>query len=244
MKADPAIQRRLLDLAEVDAELGRIQHRRRNLPELAELTEIEKSLQDKRDAVVRADTALSDIDTESARQEKDIDGVRAREQRDRRLLDSGLPAKQQTELEHELATLERRQSALEDDLLELMERREAVEADVQHSKAVLSQAEEEHADAGRRRDIAFEELDTQQARRDEDRTELTGELPENLLTLYEKVRAQRGTGAALLRAGRCGACRLELDRTALMTVRDAAPDEVTRCEECGAILVRTKESGL
>ena len=35
MKADPAVQRRLLDLAEVDAELARVTHRRRTLPEIA-----------------------------------------------------------------------------------------------------------------------------------------------------------------------------------------------------------------
>ena len=39
MKADPAVQRRLLDLAEVDAELARVTHRRRTLPEIAEIAE-------------------------------------------------------------------------------------------------------------------------------------------------------------------------------------------------------------
>jgi uncharacterized protein len=38
MKAEPAVQRRLLDLAEVDAELSRLAHRRRTLPEIAEPT--------------------------------------------------------------------------------------------------------------------------------------------------------------------------------------------------------------
>jgi hypothetical protein len=41
VKADPAVQRRLLDLAEVDAELSRLAHRRRTLPEHAKLTAAE-----------------------------------------------------------------------------------------------------------------------------------------------------------------------------------------------------------
>ncbi|WP_031467908.1 zinc ribbon domain-containing protein [Sciscionella sediminilitoris] len=244
MKVDPAVQARLLDLAETDAELGRIEHRRRNLPELEALSELETTLRERRDAVIKAETALSDLDADAARQEKDIDSVRAREERDRKLLDSGLPGKQQTDLEHELETLHRRQSALEDDLLELMERREAVEADVKHSQAQLTVTEDEISKANERRDTALEELDTKHARRTEDREQLLGELPAELVTLYEKVRAQRGTGAAMLRAKRCGACRLELDRSALAELRDAAADQVCRCEECGAILVRTKESGL
>jgi len=71
-----------------------------------------------------------------------------------------------------------------------------------------------------------------------------GELPADLVTLYERSRARNGSGAALLRGGRCGACRLELDRTAIGRLRDASPDEVVRCEECGVVLVRTPESGL
>jgi hypothetical protein len=244
VKADPAIQRQLLELADVDAQLSRIVHRRRTLPELAELAELDKTLRQHRDAVVRAETALSDLDVDAARQEKDIDAVRAREDRDRKLLDSGLPGKQQTELEHELGTLQRRQSALEDDLLEIMEQREALDADVQHSKAQLSESEQAAANAEARRDTTLGELDTQQARRDADRAALAGKFPEPVLKLYEKLRAQRGVGAALLRARRCGACQLELDRTAINDLKAAAPDEITRCEECGAILVRTAESGL
>jgi predicted nucleic acid-binding Zn-ribbon protein len=58
------------------------------------------------------------------------------------------------------------------------------------------------------------------------------------------MRKRRGVGAALLRATRCGACRLELDRAELSRVRAAAAEEVLRHEECGAIMVRTEESGL
>ncbi len=58
MNADPAAQRRLLDLAEVDAELSRVAHRRRNLPELAEVEAAERERQSGRDAVVTAETTV------------------------------------------------------------------------------------------------------------------------------------------------------------------------------------------
>ena len=50
--------------------------------------------------------------------------------------------------------------------------------------------------------------------------------------------------AALLRARRCGGCRMEIDRAEIERIASAPPEEVVHCEECGAILVRTHESGL
>ncbi|MGH3877719.1 MAG: zinc ribbon domain-containing protein [Actinophytocola sp.] len=245
MKADPAVQRRLLELADVDAELGRVEHRRRTLPELAEVAEAEKAVQAKRDAQVAGDTTLADVDREVRRQEKEIDAVRAREDRDRGLLAGGtVSAKQMTDLEHELETLQRRQSTLEDDLLELMERREALEMDSKHAGVELAKAEEALADANRRRDEVLADLETTQARRDAERVELVPRFPEPLLGLYERVRKNKGIGAALLRARRCGACRIELDRSAISRIAGSAADEVLTCEECGAIMVRTPESGL
>lgn len=245
MKAEPAVQRRLLDLADADAELGRVEHRRRTLPELTEISEVEASLQVKRDALVAANTAHRDLNREVTKQEDEIEAVRAREDRDRKLLDGGnVGARQVTDLEHELSTLRRRQTALEDDLLELMERREAVELDIQHAKVEVGKAEEALADAQQRRDSALADLETAQVRRDADRSRLVGTFPADLLALYDRVRLQKGIGAALLRSRRCGACRIELDRNTIAAIRDSAPDEVVRCEECGAILVRTPESGL
>jgi predicted nucleic acid-binding Zn-ribbon protein len=245
VKADPAVQRRLLELADADAELARIEHRRRTLPEIAEIGSAELAVRTKRDAQVAIQTTLTDLDREVKRQEKEIDAVRAREDRDRSLLTEGhVSPKQLTDLEHELATLQRRQTTLEDDLLELMERREAVELDGQHAGVELAKAEEALADAIRRRDEVLADLETAQARRDAERTTLLPEIPQPLFQLYDRVRANKGIGASLLRARRCGACRIELDRSAIARIAAAPADEVVTCEECGAILVRTPESGL
>ncbi|HET8643076.1 MAG TPA: C4-type zinc ribbon domain-containing protein [Pseudonocardiaceae bacterium] len=244
MNADPAAQRRLLDLADTDAELDRTAHRRRTLAELAEIAGLEAQLRARRDAVIAADTLISDLDRDSRRLETEIEAVRAREDRDRNLLKQGVGARQVSDLEHELDTLQRRQAALEDDLLELMERRENADADAAKAREALAATEAQLADATGRRDAAFTELDDLVRRRTADRAALTAELPADLLTLYDRIRAQKGTGAALLRSRRCGACRLELDRSALVKLRDAAPDAVLRCEECGVVLIRTPQSGL
>ncbi|KJK39468.1 Zn-ribbon protein [Lentzea aerocolonigenes] len=245
MKADPAVQRRLLDLAQVDAELARVTHRRRTLPEIAEIAEAEQQVRAKQDALVAIETTLGDLDRDVKRQETEIDQVRAREERDRKLMQSGsVGAKQLTDLEHELATLQRRQGVLEDDLLELMERREAVEADVSFARVELDKSRETHEDATRRRDAALADLEATETRRTADRSTMAKGFPDDLLKAYDRQREQRGIGAALIQSRRCGACRIELDRSAVSKLKEAAADEVVRCEECGAILVRTSESGL
>ena len=245
MKADANVQRRLLDLAEVDAELSRVNHRRRTLPELAEIGTAEQSVQAKRDALVAVETSLGDLDREVRRQELEIEQVRAREDRDRKLMaDGSVGAKQLADLEHELATLQRRQGVLEDDLLELMERREAVDADTSHARVELDKAQAALSDAQGRRDSALADLDSTEAKRAAERELMIKGVPDPLLGLYERVRAQRGIGAGLLHGRRCGACRIEIDRTTMSTIKAAAADDVVTCDECGAILVRTSESGL
>ncbi len=245
MKADVAAQTRLLELAGVDAEIGRLEHQKRTLAEHAELAEAEQSVQAAKDAVVRAETQAGDLDRDIRRIERDVEGVRARTEKDQALLaGSGVGAKQATELQHELDTLARRQGVLEDEQLEIMEQREAVGMDLQHARRTLAEAEGAVAAVTERRDTAVADLDAARAGRDRAREELLPTVPEDLLADYRRRRESGGIGAGALRESRCGACRLELDRTFLSQVRGTAADEVVHCEECGAILVRTRESGL
>ncbi|MBA2323928.1 MAG: hypothetical protein H0V92_07965 [Pseudonocardiales bacterium] len=245
MIAEPAAQQRLLQLAEVDTELSRIDHRRRTMPELAEITEAERTVQQRKDTVVEVDTAAGDLDRDIRRLERDVDGVRARVDRDQGLLAGcGVSAKQAVDLQHELETLARRQGILEDELLEIMEQREATGANLDNARVELAAAEQVLADAAGRRDVALTDLDAAEAGRRRDRESLVAELPVDLLGLYDKLREQTGTGAALLRARHCGACRLEIDRAELSAAKSAAPGAVLRHEECGVIMVRTAESGL
>ncbi|MER5392357.1 C4-type zinc ribbon domain-containing protein [Saccharopolyspora sp. NPDC002686] len=242
MKADPAVQRRLLDLADADAELNRVQHRRRSLPELELIGEAEREVRTKRDELVVAETAFSDLDREVKRLENEVEQVRKREQRDRDLMAAGASAKQLEDLEHELQTLARRQGVLEDEQLEVMEQREALETNVTKSREALAESEEKLREVQERRDEALAGFESSQARLQGERDLIAKGLPEDLLALYDRIRAKGGVAAGLLQGARCGACRIELDRTALNEVREAAADDVVRCEECGAIMVRTGES--
>ena len=89
MKAEPARQLRLLDLQEVDSGLDRLAHQRATLAAAARVAELSAHAAAARAAVVRAETAVSDIAVELRRAEGDVQLVRDRAARDQARLDAG-----------------------------------------------------------------------------------------------------------------------------------------------------------
>jgi hypothetical protein len=230
VKASPQIQLRLLELADLDAELARLDHRRRGLPEVAEL----------------AETELGDLSREQTRAERDVDQVRTRIDRDRTRLDAGQvsAARELASLQSEIENLHRRQGDLEEVVLELMERRETLESQRDELITGRDSIGGEMAEVAARRDAAFSEIDEQTAKASDQRATIAADVPADLLALYDQIRKTKGVGAAILRAGRCEGCHLSLNAADLNVIRASAPDEVVRCEECRRILVRTPESGI
>lgn len=242
MKAEVSQQRSLLDLAEVDAELRRVDHRAANLAEQQEFERVQALYQEASDQVAVVGIALEDVDGEIAKLESEIDSVRQREDRDRTLLQGGMVnAKQLSELQHELETLERRQSSLEDSLLEVMERREELQRQQSEHLARIDALQNELSAAQLARDAALVDIDNVRQVSAGRRAELASLLNADLVTLYEKQRTGGGPGAGLLQGKRCGACRIEIDRGEMARIQAAEDDEVLRCPECGAILLRIKQ---
>jgi uncharacterized protein len=244
VKASPEAQRRLLDLQAVDTALAQLAHRRKSLPELAEIDAVARELSALEDERVRAQVAVDDLDRDITRFEKDIEQVRVRKDRDQKRLDAGGALREIEGLQHELATLNRRQSELEDAELELMEQKESAESALSEVQGRIRAAAERREAAERRRDEALADITKEQEFKTSSRGPLAADLPADLVTLYDKIRLDSGLGAALFQSGRCGGCRIELYGADLNRVKSAAPDDVVRCEECRRIMVRTRESGL
>jgi predicted nucleic acid-binding Zn-ribbon protein len=239
-KADPFIQRRLLDLARIDQAVAAAEHRRRTLPELAQIADGTATVERLRGALVRGQAEIGDLDRESRKLDQEIDAVRARAKRDSDRLAAGVaPARDLENMQHELVSLARRQSTLEDEALELMERRETADAQVTQVDAELATARADLQAAEQRRDDAFADIHDEIARVTAERAGLTDGMPADLLALYEQIRARGRTAAAALNGPRCEACRMDLDRSALNDIWAAGVDQVVRCTECGAILIRS-----
>jgi predicted nucleic acid-binding Zn-ribbon protein len=239
MKAAVDQQRSLAEVVEIDAELARMAHRRAHLPEFQRYDEVQAEHRTADDRVAALQLALEDLQAQVTRFESEIDAVRQREDRDRSLLQSGTPdAKQLSDLQHELGTLQRRQSSLEDSLLEVMEQREELQINQNRELTTIDNLRAELASVQQARDEALAEIDTASEDRVERRTQLMAGLDSELAELYERQRSSAGIGAGLLQGKRCGACRIELDRGELARISAAADDDVLRCPECRAILLR------
>jgi uncharacterized protein len=246
VKAPPETQLRLLELADLDAELNRIEHRRRGLPEVAEVEKIEARDTELRDAIAAAQASERDLAREQSKAEGDVDQVRTRAARDRQRLEAGQVSspRELESLQSEIASLARRQSELEEVALEVMERREVAQATYDALVEERDQLGARRETATAKRDEVLAELAEQSGKASDQRATVATDIPGDLLTLYDKLRAQHGVGAAALRRGRCEGCHLSLNTVDVNRIRAAAQDEVLRCEECRRILVRTPESGL
>lgn len=234
-------------MQEIDSRLAQLRHRRATLAQLTELASLESERALVRDRVRDAQIEVDDLSVEQTKAEADVEQVRVRRARDRKRMDEGqiTNPKDLTRMTHELESLERRVSKLEDDELAIMEQLETAQATLTRANEELTAIDQRVADLEAERDEQWTQIDAEAAQVQASREAACEGIPEDLLALYERLRASKdGLGAALLRARECGGCRLSLDHLELAAVKAAPADEVVRCEECSRIMVRTNESGL
>jgi uncharacterized protein len=247
VKASPQAQLKLLELADLDAELSRLEHRRRTLPETREYEQVQARDAQLRDELATVEARHADLERELLKAERDVEQVRVRIERDQTRLDGGQvsSAKELESLQSEIVSLRRRQSDLEEVVLDVMERQEEAARSQQALSAERDKLATQRDEVGARRDAALADIAEHAGKATQARTDIAAAIPADLMALYDRMRAQHaGVGAAALRRGRCEGCHLSLNTVDLARIRAADPDEVLRCEECRRILVRTPESGL
>ena len=241
MKAPAQAQRRLLDLQAVDTAIAQLEHRRKTLPEHAQIAQGQKTRAQLSESIVAASTVVGDLELDLQKAEADLVPVRERLTRDQQRLDSGAvtDGKQLTALIDEIEHLKRRISDLEDIQLEVMESHE--NAVGEHDRLVAERGEVENSlralIAARNEQVAAIDADLAQQRAA--REQFASELPADLVALFQRIAERNGgVGVGLLQGRRCGGCQLEATASALAAYQAAAAEDVVRCEECELILVR------
>jgi hypothetical protein len=246
MFADPAAQHHLLTLAELDSEIGRLQHTAKNLPQHARIAKLMKTRQAVTDDLVAATTRMADLELAVRRAEADLVPVRARLERESKRVDDGsvTDPKVLRGLVEEVERIKRRITELEDNELDLMGQLEEATAERDDFTARKNSVEDDLRAEVAARDTEVSRLSGQAKAIASSRSSEANQVPAPLLALYEKIRAHSGLGAAKLHRGRCSGCQLALTVSDLDTYRKAPDNEVLRCVECDRILVRTADSGL
>lgn len=240
MKADPADQRRLLDIADLDLRIRAADHDRRNPPQAARVSELVQQRQVLSQELSQRLGTRDDLQIELRRIESDVAVVDARRARDVERLQTVTSPKDAQGLEHEIESLARRKSDLEDAELEVMEKLESAEAAVTEQEQAVEEINSEGAQLSAEGKAAVAEAGERFDHATRDRAALAATVDDALLAMYDRL-AARGTGAGLLRTGTCGGCRMVLSGTDLGRVRQAPADEVVTCPECGCILIRDDE---
>ena len=196
-----------------------------------------------RDARIRVD----DLTREQRKADADVEQVKTRRARDQTRMDQGLISnpKDLERMQSELVSLARRISDLEDVELEVMEQLETAQSEHDVLVAEVVELDARAAELTRKRDELAGTMNVELGSVTAERKTLADGLAEDLLALYEKIRAQKGgVGAAALQSRRCTGCSLQLTASDLGRIGTASMDEVLRCEECQRILIRTSESGV
>jgi uncharacterized protein len=247
IKASKDAQLLLLQVQALDSAVLQLAHRRRTLPELGELQRLAVEVDELDDALVAAETAVSDLESDQARAEADLEPVRERLSRNQQRIANGTVAdpKALNSMVDEVEHLKKRIGDLEDAELEVMEALEEATATRDRRRAEGAVLTEREQALTARRDEQLAVIDAEIAARRQEREALRPDLPADLFALYTKLATSHGgVGAAELVQRRCNGCRLEVNAAELRDYVTAAEDEVLRCEECSRILIRTEQSGL
>jgi predicted nucleic acid-binding Zn-ribbon protein len=234
----------LLELQEADLALDRLAYRHRELAErvavselgarLAELTARVAEAQDQRDKLASQQLTLDQ------RSEAVGGRIATIEQR----LRSGRAGSYRDEqaMGEEVASLAHLRREIEDQELEVMEALEPLDQELGALKASSASAAEELALAREQLGMATAAIDDEAAVVHAARDRLAARVAPELAASYERLRAKLGgIGAAHLVGGACSGCHLQLPAGELHRLRQATPDSVVHCDQCGRILVMTSD---
>ena len=226
----------LLDLQSVDAAIDKLLDDRANLPALAEYRLAHAESIAAKEHADTASTTLRELTLAVDKTEGEFELAEQNlEQKEQRLFAGGMSAKETENMRLEVESLRRQKSTMEDELLDLLETRETAEAEWQEAdgtSASLSTVE-----------IALEAtiaelwkaIDDEIARKESRKAEIAPEVDEELMELYDELRATRGGVVVGALDGRtCGACHIELSAA---EHHQALKEDPPRCIHCGAILV-------
>jgi len=247
VKAPVQAQRQLLEVQRLDARADQLRHQRRSLPELAEMEVLEASRREVDDQRRDQQVVVDDLTAAQRKADGDVEQVKARRTRDTDRIAQGLISnpKDLERMQRELESLERRIGTLEDEELEIMEQLEEAQAALAELLQRLAASDERLAELAVQRDEKSAVIDHELAGLVAEREQAAEGLPDDLVALYDKLRASKnGVGAAEMLQRRCTGCQMTIDPAEIGVIRATPADTVVRCEECQRILVRTAESGV
>ncbi len=227
------------------------------LTKLAELSNIELKIRDKRDrlevvpklakdaedeaatkatAVEVLDRKRFDKDRERQAKEKDLQGERDHLRKWNARLDKIRDDREHAALQSEIGTLKRVIGRLENDILERMQEIEDIDKDMAKAKDVHAAAQTHAQEEWSKVQEEVATLEGELKELEASRTKFTEGLPAALVNRYRKIADKRqGQGVALIKGETCSACNTVLPPQLCLQVWKGVVLE--GCPSCSRILV-------
>lgn len=178
-----------------------------------------------------------ELERDIARISTDLKLVDDRIVKDNERLKTSTNPKDISGIQHELETLAKRKDELETAELELMEQldveNQALAQLVEHKRRLEELFEANKSFNAERQKLVQTEILELQNQIAKLRANVSGDL----LAAFDQ-RAQRGVPIGALRGSSCGACNMSLNSQDVAALSRIPLDELARCPECSAILVR------
>ena len=239
--ATPDALNLLLLVQEKDNQILALQHQIKRLPEREEIQTKEEEKSALLNQIQIVQSELHENERVQKRLEDEVATLEDRIQGQQNKLYSGevKAIKELQALEADIEGLKERQMLVEDQIIEVMELNEPIIErikELENTKAGL-----EGTITGLQKSLMQSEqgLETLTTQAEEERDELTKDVQEELLGIYDNIRRQPGrVGIALLSGSTCRGCHLDLPAVEVDRIKKLPNDTLINCEECGCILVR------
>ena len=233
----------LLALAETDEQRAQLKQSRTTLPAKVEGDAITTAAQGLMAAKTMLDEEREPLAGTLAALEAEIDGLKRRREQTTAHLSSAVGGGKELEaMDAEVKHLSASIDELETTELELLEQLSPLDDRLESLNAELETMKARHQELRTEFTQQSAALDEKVAEITKRRDELVGQIEPSLLERYERIAARTGSsGAAVLQAGHCGGCHIEMASGEIDAIHHLPLDQLGACEQCGRLLLRPEQ---
>ena len=231
----------LLDVQAHDTTADQLRHRRAHLPDRAALAELDARRRDHAERLAEAVARQADANRREARLDEQVGAMDQRVIDIERRMYSGevTATRDLLAMTGEITAIKSRRSGLDDEVLAVMEEGESLAGELGELEAEGRRLEEERATLLAAISAAEAVIDQELAEVAARSNASVGDVPADVLAVYEALRAKLGgVGAARLVGTSCTGCHLTLPAAEVARIKREPADAVVLCDQCGRILVR------